>query len=170
MYKRFLLNSLVILHIFFSSGFIHQHKPLYKQCSIMNSCNRESRERLIYKNYLVGLRKTRRYITNSSNINSLVSIINFTNNFITNYTTPATYINNSTYINNTETIVKNIMMGNIILDVSNVKHIHITTSQDKIILELDKFKKNDVNFMEQINNLDSLLSTISILGKIMNIN
>lgn len=170
MYKRFLLNSLVILHIFFSYGFIHQHKPLYKQCSIMNSCNRENRERLIYKNYLVGLRKTRRYITNSSNINSLVSIINFTNNFITNYTTPTTYINNSTCINNTETIVKNIMMGNIILDVSNVKHIHITTSQDKIILELDKFKKNDVNFMEQINNLDSLLSTISILGKIMNIN
>lgn len=113
-------------------------------------------ERTIYRNYLLGLRKTRKLLNNTSNVNTLSSIVNFTSEFIGNHT------------NQNDTIAKNIIMGNVILDVSNVKEIHIHTEKDVLIIELDK-RKQDLP-ISNINNIDTLLTSISLIGKILNIN
>lgn len=154
----FLLANIIISNCFISTTIQSNFKKLTKSNLQIKECG----ERLIYKNYLIGLRKTKRYLNASATADTIVSIFNITNNFMPN--------NNVVNINNTDMVVKNIIVGNIILNVSNVKYIHISTSKEKIILELDKVKQTDTNILEQINNIDSILSTISILGKIMNIN
>jgi hypothetical protein len=108
------------------------------------------------------LRKTRRLLKNNSNLNN---IINFTHVFISNYSIP-----NELNINNTGTQVKSITMGNIILDVSNVEYIHISTKKDKIILELDKHQENVFSVLQKVNSIDSIINTILLFGKILNIN
>lgn len=168
----FMKILLLLLHIIISNQFIslpvltnpikHLAKincqPLPNICS---GCN----ERMIYSRYLLGLRKTRRLLNNATKVNALVSILNFTNEFVANYSNviPA----NSTSFNNTEIGVKNIIMGNIVLDISNVEYVHISTKNDKIIIELDK-KNKDI--MKLFNNLDTYLNTLALLGKILNIN
>lgn len=156
MYKFIIL----IIQLIVSGAFIF-HQPLQnvnvKQ--YLHSCN----ERTIYKNYLIGLRKTRRYINNTTNINTLSSIVNFTNNFTQN-------VNISVPINNTDIGIKTITAGNMILDVSNVQYIYIYTKKDKLIVELDK-NKNNVNIisiLERINSVDALINTLSLLSKFIN--
>lgn len=121
-------------------------------------------ERTIYKNYLLGLRKTRKLLSNPNNTLQLNTIINFTSDYAQSLS--------QQYINNTDTTVKNIIMGNVILDVSTVKYIQIKTSNDSIILELDKYqtKDNIINSINNINNIETLVNTLSILSKILNIN
>lgn len=120
-------------------------------------------ERTIYRNYLIGLRKTRKMLNNSTsieNINNLVSILNFTSKFVSNYT----------IINNTQVGAKNIVMANIILDVSNVREIHIKTNKDVLIVELDKTKQGALpQLLTNVNNIDSILNTLSLLAKLLNI-
>ena len=63
-------------------------------------------------------------------------------------------------------------MGNVIIDVSNVKEIEIHTQNDKIILELDKREKDDTNMISMIgniNNIDTFINAANIFGYIMNI-
>jgi hypothetical protein len=153
---------------FISPMLTNSIKPL--ECNPINiPCN----ERILYSRYLIGLRKTRRLLKNTTNINT---IINFTNEFVTNYTNPVSIpytilsIPSEININNTENTVKSIRMGNIILDVSTVRHIYICTKKDKIILELDKKDNNMFGMLQNINNIDSLVSTILLLGKMLNIN
>jgi hypothetical protein len=130
-----------------------------------NSC--ECKEQMIYRQYLIGLRKSRRLINNATNINTLVSIANFTNQFVSNYAT----ISNNTTFNNTEISAKNIIMGNMMLDVSNVKYIKISTEKDTILIELDKQpQRTDTNILEKINNMETIINTVSLLGKIVNMN
>ena len=135
-------------------------RPKILQCNPMNipMCN----ERTIYSTYLIGLRKTRRLFKNNTNINN---VINFTHVFISNYSMPPEF-----NINNTEASVKSIKMGNIILDVSNVQYIHISTKKDKIIVELDKQHENIFSVLQKVNSIDSIVNTILLLGKILNIN
>jgi len=118
----------------------------------------ECNERAIYKQYLLGLRKTKRLLQNTTNANNLNSLTHAFN-----------FVNATNIINNTEIGAKNIIMGNIVLDVSNIKEIHITTTNDKIIVELDKNRKN-VNIIDSLNNIDTLIGTLSLLGKITNMN
>lgn len=163
MYKIFLI-ILHILYIIFSEGFIIKPLPQIPIKQYLQKCN--CNERTIYKNYLIGLRKTRRYIHNTTNIDSLVSILNFTNDFVDNYS----IINNSTLINNTNIGIKTITAGNMVLDVSNVKTIYISTKNDKIIIELDKQNDNNIiNVLERINNIDALINTLSLFSKLLNI-
>jgi hypothetical protein len=115
-------------------------------------------ERTIYKNYLLGLRKTRKILSNANNTLQI--------NFISDYRQPLLL----QYINNTENTVKNIIMGNVIVDVSTVKYIHIKTSNDSITLELDKSEIKENNIISNINNVDTLVNTLSLLAKILNIN
>jgi hypothetical protein len=61
-------------------------------------------------------------------------------------------------------------MGNVIVDVSTVKYIHIKTSNDSITLELDKSEIKENNIISNINNVDTLVNTLSLLAKILNIN
>jgi hypothetical protein len=96
-----------------------------------------------------------------------VSIANFTNQFVSNYAT----ISNNTTFNNTEISAKNIIMGNMMLDVSNVKYIKISTEKDTILIELDKQpQRTDTNILEKINNMETIINTVSLLGKIVNMN
>jgi len=165
---------LILLHIFLGNSFISILNPFKQQLSNIKcqqlpyicNCN----ERVIYSRYLIGLRKTRRFLNNATNVNALGSIVNFTQEFVSNYssvtTIPMNATNNIAIFNNTESGVKNIIMGNMVLDVSNVQQIHISTKKDKIIIELDK-KQTDV--FAVINNLDTYINTLSLLGKIINI-
>ena len=122
------------------------------------STNNIGCERTIYKNYLLGLRKTRKLLSNANNTLQI--------NFISDYRQPLLL----QYINNTENTVKNIIMGNVIVDVSTVKYIHIKTSNDSITLELDKSEIKENNIISNINNVDTLVNTLSLLAKILNVN
>lgn len=124
-------------------------------------------EKKLYGSYLIGLRKTRRLLKNTSNVNTLFNILNFTNDFVSNNTKNF----NNIYINHTELSSKNIIMGNIILDVSSIKYIHIKTEKDHLIVELDKTEKqnNMMSLFGKINNIEAIISTVSIFGKIINI-
>lgn len=157
----------VILHIILANGFINIFTPKIFETNIFqsNNCN----ERIIYKNYLIGLRKTRRYIRNSTNINTLSLLVNYTNNFISNFEEEKY---NSINLNNTLIGVKTITMGNVNLDVSNIKEIHIETRNDKLVIQLDKNKQNNniLNILEKINNIDTLINTLSFLNHLINLN
>lgn len=124
-------------------------------------------EKKLYGSYLLGLRKTRRLLKNTSNVQTLFNILNFTNQFVTNNTNL-----NNIYINHTEITSKNIVMGNVILDVSNINYIHIKTEKDHLIVELDKTEKqnNIMSLFGKLNSLEAVISTVSIFGKIININ
>ena len=155
---QILLNALLIFG--FRANIHSIYKTIAQKCQ-NNGCN----ERIIYRNYLLGLRQTRKILRNTTNINKLTSILNFTNDFM---------INNSymlspsqTILNNTEIGAKNIIMGNIILDVSQVKKIYIKTDKDILYVELDKLDRP--NNIISINNLETILSTLSVMGKILNI-
>lgn len=142
---------------------------------IGNNCNRN-----IYKNYLLGIRKTKRYINNET----ISNILNSTNIFVLNYNIFENNLtDNSTNIiefNNTEVGVKNIIIGNINLDVSNVKNVYISTSKETIVLELDKKKhennnKNINKFLYTglstgLSNIDTVVATFAFLTKIINNN
>ena len=126
--------------------------------TLCQSCS----ERVIYKNYLLSLRKIRRTVK-TSNVEGLVSMLNFTNNTIMLNTTIL-----PVEINNDEVGVKKIIMTNMHIDVSNVKHIQISTKKDTIIVELDKKNKLN-NILNDISNIDALINTLSLLLKFMNI-
>lgn len=133
--------------------------------AVCNNCGNIN-ERTLYRNYLLGLRKTRKLLsqtanTTTNNINALTSILDFTSEFVGN---------NSVSTN--QTVAKHIIMGNIILDVSNIKEIHIKTENDVLIVELDK-KKTDapiIPIVTNINNVDALINSLSLVAKILNIN
>lgn len=107
---------------------------------------------MMYRKYLVRLRQTHRLI--NGNIQSFVSINDHSHGLL----------------NNTDVQVKNIIMGNLILDVSTVKEIHIKTHKDKLIIHLDSKKDTLPYIMNNINNVDSLINILSILSKITNTN
>jgi hypothetical protein len=130
------------------------------------------------------------------NVINILNVLNYLNNTqITNATTDATredsksiYINNSHFqnnslvINNTginnEKIAKHLILSNIYIDVSTIKFIQISTRNDTLIVELDKNNadmssaspNNILNLMYDIGKIESLVSSISLLLKVMNIN
>ena len=132
------------------------------------------------------------------NIINILNVLNYINNTqITNATSSASddsksiYINNSHFqnnsliINNTgssgsvgnnEKIAKHLILSNIYIDVSTVKYIQISTRNDTLLVELDKNNadmtaspNNILNLMYDIGKIESLVSSISLLLKVMNI-
>jgi len=84
---------------------------------------------------------------------------------------------NPMYINNTDKIAKNLILSNIYIDVSNVKYIQISTKNDTLIVELDKNNaetmaspNNIHNIMYDVTMIETLISSISLLMKVLNIN
>jgi hypothetical protein len=150
-------------------------------------------EKYIYMNYLLGLRnfkKVYRIIKDTSNID-MQNIINILSNInitqIANITGNDNYNkSNSIFINNTNDditnndnkLVKNIILSNIYIDVSNVKYIQISTRNDTLLVELDKnnvdasaaTSNNMNNIMYDITKIETLVSSISLLMKVLNIN
>ena len=165
---RTCLYLLLIYHVLCSFSFFVPSSRL-QNTQIQNSPkgNTYTNERKLYGSYLIGLRKTRRLLTNTSNSQTLINIVNFTNNFVINNTNMQ-----DVYINHTEVSSKNIIMGNVVLDVSNIKHIHIKTEKDILILELDKTEKQSTvsSLLGKMNSIDALINTLSLFGKFMNIN
>ena len=141
---------------------------------------------------LIGIRKFRkvsRIIKDNSNIDmqNIINIINIINNTqnvnITDNNSilinSSLFKNNSLLINNTnnDKIAKNLILSNIYIDVSNVKYIQISTKNDTLIVELDKnnadtaiASNNLYNIMYDIGKIDALVSSVSLLMKILNIN
>lgn len=157
MAKHYITASFVLIFIAFSNGFANIF-PINKISLSRSMCYND---RKIYGSYLLGLRKTRRLISsyNATKANELVTILNFTNNFIDNYAK----------INNTETRAKTITMKNIVIDVSNIKYIEINTKKDRLVIELDKQDKDTLaSIVGRVNNVEALVSVVSILGKITN--
>ena len=148
-------------------------------------------EKFIYMKYLIGIRnfkKVSRIIKDNSNIDiqNIINIINYINTTqMTNITDNNIFVNssltlnNSLFINNTsvnndnDNIAKNLILSNVYIDVSNVKYIQISTKNDTLIVELDKNNADKVtpnNIMYDISNIETLISTISLLLKVLNIN
>ncbi len=146
-------------------------------------------EKFIYMKYLIGIRnfrKVSRIIKDNSNIDiqNIINIINNTQNVnITDNNSllihSSLFNNNSLLINNTnnDKIAKNLILSNIYIDVSNVKYIQISTKNDTLIVELDKnnadaviASNNIYNIMYDISKIETLVSSISLLMKVLNIN
>ena len=85
---------------------------------------------------------------------------------------------NNTDINiNNEKIAKTLILSNIYIDVSNIKYIQISTKNDTLIVELDKnnvetiaSSNNIHNIMYDVTKIETLISSISLLMKVLNIN
>jgi len=137
-------------------------------------------------------------IQNVINILNVLNYLN--NTQITNATSSASDDNNSIYINNShfqnnslvinntgsgdssvgnnDKIAKHLILSNIYIDVSTVKYIQISTRNDTLVVELDKNNadmssaspNNILNLMYDIGKIESLVSSISLLLKVMNIN
>jgi hypothetical protein len=118
------------------------------------------------------------------NIINILSNINITQiaDITTNDTTTGNNGDNnpnSIFINNDNNkIVKNIVVSNIYIDVSNVKYIQISTRNDTLLVELDKnnveasaaTSNNMNNIMYDITKIETLVSSISLIMKVLNIN
>ena len=146
-------------------------------------------EKFIYMKYLIGIRnfrKVSRIIKYNSNIDiqNIINIINNTQNvnIIDNNSiliNSSLFNNNSLLINNTnnDKIAKNLILSNIYIDVSNVKYIQISTKNDTLIVELDKnnadttiASNNIYNIMYDIGKIEALVSSVSLIMKVLNIN
>lgn len=154
-------------------------------------------EKFIYMKYLIGIRnfkKVYRIIKDNNiiDIQNFINLINYINttqiaNITENNYNNSIFVNNSlfhnttlfinnTNINNNEKIAKNLILSNVYIDVSNVKYIQISTKNDTLIVELDKNNAGSVspnnihNLMYDISNIETLISSISLLLKVLNIN
>ena len=133
------------------------------------------------------------------NIINILNILNYINNTqISNITgddiANKNHYNNSLYINNTlfhnnslvinntgvnnDKLAKHLILSNIYIDVSTVKYIQISTRNETLIVELDKNNadissaspNNIYNLMYDIGKIETLVSSISLLLKMLNIN
>jgi hypothetical protein len=172
------INGYILPNVYNKGGGNNYKRQSLKLRNSNNNlfCN----EKFIYMKYLVGIRnfkKVYRIIKDNSNIDTqnILNNINITqlaNIADNNY-------NNSMFINNTHNninnkTVKNLILSNIYIDVSNVKYIQISTRNDTLIVELDKNNANIEapanNLMDDITKIETLVSSISLLMKILNIN
>ena len=145
-------------------------------------------EKFIYMKYLIGIRnfkKVYRIIKDNSNIDiqNIINILNYINNTQITNNNSSIFINNSMFDNNTnininnEKIAKTLILSNIYIDVSNIKYIQISTKNDTLIVELDKnnveniaFPNNIYNIMYDVTKIETLISSISLIMKVLNIN
>ena len=155
-------------------------------------------EKFIYMKYLIGIRnfkKVYRIIKDNNiiDIQNFINLINYINTtqianitennynnsiFVNNslFHNTTLFINNTNINNNNEKIAKNLILSNVYIDVSNVKYIQISTKNDTLIVELDKnnadtaLPNNIHNLMYDISNIETLISSMSLLLKVLNIN
>ena len=150
-------------------------------------------EKYLYMKYLIGVRNFRRvyrFITDNryGDIQNIINILNILNTQISNNTSDnyynnsiyidnSLYYNNSLFINNTsvhnDKIAKNLILSNIYIDVSTVKYIQISTKNDTLVVELDKNNADisaSPNNIFDISKIETLVSSLSLLLKVLNIN
>jgi len=162
---------LLIMYNIYTDAFIRSLPCISLKKSItsnkLDNRNQNYNEKLIYINYLIGLRKIRKTFK-TTNIGDLVTVVNLTNSLMSNMTLN---VNNSDInIDNEEINANKIIISNIHIDVSNVKYVHISTKNDTLIVELDKKNKLNDNILSDISNIDTLINILSMLVKVVNIN
>jgi hypothetical protein len=195
-YKKLSCVILIFLDIIFNiDGYIIQ--KIYNKDSNHKKSNLKLRnnfnniicnEKFIYMKYLIGIRnfkKVYRVIKDNSNIDiqNIINILNYINNTQITNNNSSIFINNSMFDNNTdininnEKIAKTLILSNIYIDVSNVKYIQISTKNDTLIVELDKNNTEKIvspnnihNIMYDVTKIETLISSISLLMKVLNIN
>jgi hypothetical protein len=191
--KLAILISIFACAIFDVEGYIienlYNKRTIKKNNLKLRNNNIICNEKYIYMNYLLGLRNFKRVyriIKDTSNID-MQNIINILSNInitqIANITGNDNYNkSNSIFINNINDndnkLVKNLILSNIYIDVSNVKYIQISTRNDTLLVELDKnnvdasaaTSNNMYNIMYDISKIETLVSSISLLMKVLNIN
>lgn len=164
-----LFIMIIIMNMMLTYGFV-KVPIIHKKgtpITLMNKVRRKERD--VYSTYLLGLRRQQRKIfPKNTNIDTLSFLLNFTRQFSSNYS-------NYTTINNTEMCAESIIMGNIILDVSDIKYIHISTEKDNIKIKLDNNIKNSTTpptnlIFNGLQNMDIIFTTVGLVGKIININ
>lgn len=171
-------------------GKINRQTPKLRNSNNIIVCN----EKYIYMKYLIGIRNFKKVyrilkdnpymdIQNIINILNILNYINnthlsnMTNNITSNMTSNNLLVINNTGINN-EKIAKNLILSNIYIDVSSVKYIQISTKNDTLIVELDKnnadisstSSNNIQNIIYDISKIETLITSISLLLKFLNIN
>jgi hypothetical protein len=156
------------------------------------TCN----EKYLYMRYLIGVRNFRRvyrFITDNryGDIQNIINILNILNTQISNgtsddlcnnsiYIDSSLFHNGSLFINNTsvhnDKIAKNLILSNIYIDVSTIKYIQISTKNDTLVVELDKNNADIADISVSPNNIfdiskiETLVSSLSLLLKVLNIN
>ena len=131
----------------------------------------DDNQKFIYKNYLLSIIKVKKTIKRSNSVIDINNIIDNVGNIIntsqniTNNKSVLYLKQNNTVIDNDELIAKKLILSNIHIDVSNVKHIQISTKNDTLIIDLDK--NNDV-LKSELNKIDTFLNVASILTSLMN--
>jgi hypothetical protein len=170
--KLYLLLFIILSEIISSSSFINLLGSLQNVRKIEMFQMKDINERKLYGTYLIGLRKTKRILKNNT---AIYSLLNLTNDYFIYYTPSKnnTIFHNIHDTSNTGAAIKNIIMNNVVIDVSNVKEIQIRTENEKLILELDKRQtkdKNMVSVLGNINNIDTVINAANLFGYIMNIN
>ena len=189
-----LINSFIFINGFtMPTSYLNGVNSKKQNLKLRNNYNNLlCNEKYIYMKYLIGIRNFRkvyRIIKDTSNIDiqNIINIINNTQNV--NITDNNQILinsslfnnNNSLLINNTninnDKIAKNLILSNIHIDVSNIKYIQISTKNDTLIVELDKNNADTVtvsnnihNLMYDIGKIEALVSSISLIMKVLNIN
>jgi hypothetical protein len=147
-------------------------------------------EKYIYMKYLIGIRNIKKIYRNIDiqNIINVLNILNYINNTNIKENNPIPIFINNDILNNTSLIINNtnynndkiakhLILSNIYIDVSKIKYIQISTRNDTLIVELDKNNadlaqepNNINNILLDIGKIDTLISSISLLMKFLNIN
>lgn len=164
----------ILLQCTLCLGFINilNHQWCLRCGGLNHMMSSNSNERLLHVNYLIGLRKTRNYIRNSTrNVEYLRHILNTTTRYVN-----STYDSKVYKINNTDVRIK--IGKNIFIEVSNVKNIEISTNNDNmssisIETHVENNKKegcDNVSLFDKINNVEILLNTFSLLNQFLNHN
>ena len=190
-----LLIVILTLLLSYTNGYILSKTSIYKNIGKIkketlklrntninsNSNLAVCNEKYIYMRYLMGIRNFKKvyrifkdnHYADIQNIINIITALNYINN--------SHFQNNSLVVNNTginnEKIAKNLILSNIYIDVSTVKYIQISTKNDTLVVELDKNNadmssaspNNILNLMYDIGKIESLVSSISLLLKVMNI-
>ena len=155
--------------------------PVVPSLQLRNSNNNlvVCNEKYVYMRYLIGIRNFKRvyriikdnHLADIQNVINILNILNYLNNTHNNNNPNMNMDSDTIYININNT-AKNLILSNIYVDVSTIKYIQISTRNDTLVVELDKnnANMNTQNMMYDIGKIDNLLSSISLLMKLVNIN
>jgi hypothetical protein len=172
--KFYFLLTVILSEILLSYSFVNLLGSFHNVKNIKMFQMKDINERKLYGTYLIGLRKTKKILKNNT---AIYSLLNLTNDYVIYYTpnknnTIFNNIHDTNSTSNTGNAIKNIIMKNVVIDVSNVKEIQIRTENEKLILELDKQQTKDQNMVSiigNINNIDTVINAANLFGYIMNI-
>lgn len=143
------------------------------------NCN----NKCLYINYLLTLRSVKKTIKYSAN-NDVLQNINYMIDNIINVSTTVNpspspsqategmlSVGSNSIIINDDLIAKKLILANVQVDVSNIKHIQISTKNDTLIIELDKNNnvRNDNLVKYDLKTMDALISAVSIMMNLLNV-